>query len=343
MSAAKASTKSTNIIVLTGAEEFLVRERLDALLSEHVTDESRAFDFNELRSADVDGKTLWNALITLPLLAARRVIVFHVQSELKDDVVKALTQYVSQPAPTTLLIIVNSGEGMPPVKSEGGIDVISCDALRRTADRVRWARDYAGKRGKELSAEAAEYLVSTSQTRLSDIAAKLDHAILYVGNVQKITGQDLMKVAGVSSAYLPWDLEDAILERHPRRVFEIARSMQEGGEELLRLLAYQRGSLLKLWQIGHLTKSSRKGKSDPSGQDSPQNKISAILGKKVWKSKDFESAAAAIGETRLQHAVVDLLDLEVRLKQGRAGWSGYYEWVWRLLASQKTRGTSLNL
>ncbi len=343
MAGRKASAKPPAIIVVGGPEEYLVREKLDELLREHVTDEARAFDYSEFRSNDADARTFWNALITLPLLASRRVVVLHLQGEPKDDVQRALTQYAAQPASATLLIVVQVTDGASLVKMSGDVETISCALFKKPAERAQWAKNYAKRQGKELSADAAEYLVSISQSRLTDLAAKLDHAILYAGDAREITGQDLLKVAGVSTEYLPWDLEDALLKRRPQKVFQIAKSMEAGGEELLRLLAYQRGSLLQLWQVASVTKKASRAKSDQKGQDSTENEISAILGRKSWKSRDFRDAAAAIGETRLRKSVVELLELEVRLKTGRAGWPGYYEWLWRLFRTPRRVGTSFNL
>ena len=324
------SEKIPVIIVVAGPEDFLVNEKLEELVRQHVSEESRAFDYTEFRSNDVDARTFWNALITMPFMAARRVVVLHVQGEPREDLQKALSQYAAQPAKTTLLIMVQVTDGAAAIKSSANVEVIPCNLLKRTSERAQWAREYAKRFGKELSAEAAEYLVTTSQTRLADLAAKLDHAILYVGDASGITGQDLLKVAGVSTEYLPWDLEDAILKRHPKEILKIVRSMKEGGEELLRIMAYQRGWLLQLWQVASVVKRTGHGKSDQEGQDSKEGQISTILGRKSWKSRDFEAAGAAIGLTRLRQAVVDLVDLEARLKTGRADWPGYYEWLWRL-------------
>jgi len=76
-------TAKPPMIIVSRAGRVLVREKLDELLREHVTDDARAFDYSEFRSTDVDAPTFWNALITLPLLAKRRVVVLHLQASRK--------------------------------------------------------------------------------------------------------------------------------------------------------------------------------------------------------------------------------------------------------------------
>ena len=334
-------TKRYGVILLSGAEEFLIREELERLLRDIVTDESRDFDFTEFRSNEVDPGTLWNALITLPLLAPTRVVVLHLQGDPKDDLLRILNRYTVHPSSTTILIMVQIIEDRGnPVKLEGDVHAIVHAPLKSREKRTQWARDYVAKAGKELAAEAAEYIVDNSSHRLSDIAAKLDHVMLYSGDDRTISGNAVQQVSGVTSEYLPWDIEDAILERHPHEIFKRVRALEAGGEELLRLLAYQRPSLILLWQVAYAVRTAGKSKQDRCSPELVNNEVSQILGSKKWKLQKFVKAATAIREPRLQRAVVDLLDLEARIKTGRGGWMGYYEWIWKLIDPASGVGTS---
>lgn len=330
------ASEQHKVILLAGAEEFLIRRELERLIHERVTEESRGFDYSEFRSNEVNAGDLWNTLITMPFLAEQRVVILHMQGEPKEDLLRTLNRYSAAPSPTTVLIIVQFFEdrGMP-MKLEGNVQTLTFP-IQSAAKRAQWVQDYARQAGKELSSDAAVYLVSISSSRLADLAAKLEHAILYSGDQREITGKALMQISGVTSEFLPWDLEDAILERHMLKIFERARAMETGGEELLRLLAYQRNSLMLLWQVGTALRPSAKPKQDAAAQQSVKDEVSRILAKKTWKSKQYMDAYRAIGEVRLRASVVDLLDLEIRFKIGRAGWRDYYEWIWKLVRPSRT-------
>ena len=340
--ARKAPTATEHgVILLAGIEEFLIRGELERLIHENVTEDARAFDFNEFRASEVNASEFWNAVITMPLLASRRIVILHLQGEPKDELLKTLNLYAANPSSTTLLIIVQVFEERgTPVRLEGKVQVLTFPAISSVAKRAQWAQEYARQAGKELPFEAAEYVVSISTPRLADLAAKLEHAMLYVGDQNEITGQVLMQVSGVTSEYLPWELEDAILERHPKKIFERARSMEAGGEELLRLLAYQRGALMQLWRVGSLARKLGVRKLDKSGRDLLTRESQGILRNKAFKSGDLCQAYWAIGENKIRRSVVDLLDLEVGIKTGRASWRAYYDWLWRLISPSPSHGTS---
>ena len=323
--------KQRPVVVLAGVEEFLIRRELEQIVGDNVTAEARAFDFNEFRAAEVDAGTLWNALITLPFLASRRVVILHLQGEPKEELLHMLNRYAVNPSPSTLLIIVQIFEDRSgAIKLEGDVQTRAFP-VQSVAKRSQWAQDYVKQNGKELPAEAAEYLVSISSSSLSDIAAKLEHAMLYSGEERVITLQAVMKLAGVTSEFMPWEVENAILERHPPKIFERARAMEAGGEELLRLIAFQRGALLRLWAIGALAKKAGIRKYDETSKDLLFGASREYLGNKVFKAGDLFEAHSAIGEENIRQAVVDLLDLEVRIKTGRANWRGYYDWIWKLI------------
>ena len=320
-----------HIIVLSGAEEYLIHRELERLVGANLNADARAFDFNEFRASETDAGTLWNALITLPLLAQKRIVILHIQGEPKEELLQTIKRYAARPSATTLFIIVQNFEDRgKPLSLEGDVQTRNFPVLKAPG-RVQWAQEYVRGKGKELPAEAAEYVVSVSSSRLADIAEKLEHAILFVGEQSLITLQAVMQVAGVTSEFASWDIEDAILERHPAKALERARSMEEGGEDLLRLLGYQRGALVRLWAIGALARRVGVHKPDRAGKELLIGASRESMGKKAFKAGELFEAYCALGEENIRQAVVDLLDLEVRIKTGRANWRGYYDWIWKLI------------
>jgi DNA polymerase III delta subunit len=321
--------KKYSILLLRGSEEFLLREVLQEYLAQTVTEAAADFDFSELRGQDVDGKTLWNALTTLPLLAEQRVVVLDATSDLKTDAAESLALYSKHPAPTTALVIVQVTEGRDDRLSglPSSVSVVEFAGLK-PHERSAWAVAYAKKQGKTLGDEAVQYLIETSSSTLFDIAAKLDHAILYAGNDVEISVHILMKVSGISSEYTVFHLEDAILKQQPMEAHRIARSLLEGGEALLRLIATHRGFLLRLWQICSVLEKSKKGT-----KVADVNKLyESVLKKQMFKLNSFKYASEQLGLVRIQGAVQGLLELEVLAKSGSQEPYRYYEWLWKLAA-----------
>lgn len=320
--------KRFEIVLLRGEEDYLLREALQEYVSRTITPESADFNYNEFRSGEVTGETLWNALITLPFMGDIRLVVLDLSGELRKDIVKVLAAYSQRPSPTTSLVLTYLADG-------GKIDWR--DQQPKTfvdvefkplseSERAAWAEAFIKRAGKSLHKEAVSYLVQTSSRSVSDLAAKLNHAALFAGNEPEITVQTLMKVSGVSSEFTVFQLEDAILGQRSVEAHRIAHSLLAGGEALLRLLAFHRGTIIKLWQV---SRAIRKSASWQAGSDSDQF-FKSLFGRQSFKINDFKKSAQRIGEVQLRGAVLGLLELEVAAKTSTQDPYLYFEWLWRI-------------
>jgi DNA polymerase III subunit delta len=327
--------KRFDVLLLKGTEEFLLRSALKTFLAAVVKPEAEAFDFMELRSQEVDGETLWNALTTLPLLAEKRIVVLELTGEPKAATGEALKAYLSRPSSTTTLVLILivenkndlSGVTWPPAVTQ--VEFLELGERERLA----WARQYLTEIGKKMGEDALEYLIDTSSKSLADIAAKINHAAMFIGSDPEINVQVLQQVSGVTSEYTVFQLEDAILRQNGGEAHRAARSLLEGGEELLRLLANNRRTVVKLWKVH---RASRKG-SAWLNSDEAERFWGSLFGRQSFKIESFKQAACAIGEARLHAAVQGLLDVELRAKTGFDKPARYYEWLWNISTANDSR------
>jgi DNA polymerase III subunit delta len=322
--------KRFDVVLLRGAEDYLLREALEAYRSAAMPAEAAAFDLSELRSQDIDGKTLWNAVTTLPLLGERRLVILEIGSELKGDLAEAVKRYVAHPAKTTSFVMVMASDAGKDARMPSSVVDVEFPQLRDEG-RASWAKRYAAKLKKKITDDALQYLVDSSSHGLADLASKLDHAALFIGTETEISTQVLMRVSGVSSEYTVYNLEEAIFQKKPVQAHRIARSLLEGGEALLRLLAFHRSTIFKLWQTGSILKRPAEWQKGEEGQQA----LKDVFKRQIFKSEDFKRAAARYGTTRLREAVVELMELEVRLKTGSQDPYLYYEWLWRITSSAR--------
>jgi DNA polymerase III subunit delta len=316
-------------LLIAGEEEFLIREAVNEYLLVAVEPECRDFDYSEFRGRETDGRSLWSALTTLPLIAKQRVVLLDSPNQLEADSKEALKKYLNNPSPTTSLILVQAMQGRERLAFEPSSSMEVVIVPKLTEDNRRtWATDYSKRHGKRLLPEAAVYLMEISGSGLAEIAAKLDHAFLFLGDQEDIDVQTLMKCSGITSEYTVFGINDAIFDQKPTEALKMARSLIEGGEPLLRLLAVQRGTILKLWQV-LVAEKDKTGKLmeqifPRGGQDWYKNKL-------IRASRHFDSAI-------MRSAMVDLMEIEIGEKSSSSDTtSRYYEWLWRL-ASSSARG-----
>jgi DNA polymerase III delta subunit len=328
LKAARAGTAPL-VVCFVGSEEFLLRQAVADYLAVIAPPEVRDFDFTQLRGESVDGNTLYNALTTLPFMAAKRVVVIDDVLKLSDSAGERLAKYLASPSPSTHLAMVQVTEPRVrvPAFPGGKVVVLQFDELRDAA-RVAWAIEYSKHHGKTLTRDAAQYLIESSAVDLVDLAAKLDMASLYAGSDSEISVATLQRVAGVTSEFTVFNLEDAILKGGAGEAYRIAKSLLDGGIPLLGLLGYQRRTLIKLWQLAY-AETHLKG----SEQEAARKQV---MGRQDWKLQEFTRRARALGEAGLRRAVAGLLEVEILAKNrsGESGaWAGYFEWLYETCQS----------
>jgi DNA polymerase III delta subunit len=312
--AAAKSAQFPRLTLLVGAEEYLIRQTLASLLNVVATPEIREFDFTHLRGENTDGNTLWNALTTLPLLAAQRVIVLENPAKLDDRATERLTKFLTKPSATTTLLLVQIVEDK--LAFDFPLDNVAvCEfaTVQKSLNRSTWATNYVARFGKQLTREALDYLLSSSTDDVGDLAAKLDATILYAGDLPEVDMAMVMKVSGVTTTHTVWELEDAILKGKSGEALNIAKSFL-------------------LWQLATLLRRN-------SGPELIAG-VEKLMGRKSFKFNDFKARIRALGEPRIRELVSELLEVESVLK-GRSGEDGaqrrYFEWLCHISESAVER------
>jgi DNA polymerase-3 subunit delta len=322
--------KRYDVLVIAGQELYLINQARSFYIDTILEPGQRDFDLCELRGSDIKGRGLWDELTSLPFMGERRVVLIDSPKEIKQGERAALTKYLEKPAPTTSLVIVQHFEDKRErmgVWSSKGAMVLEFPELS-LSNREKWIAQYVKERGKSIHSDAVSYLIETSNAQLMDIRSKLDSALLYVGDESDINVQTLMKIGGVSSDYDIFKLQDAILRGNASQALKIARSLLDGGIDLLALLGMLRGFLLRVWQVeAALHKSDR------------EQKIKSILGAQSFKSKEFIVSAKRLGRHRLQQLVLDMLELEIHAKSKTSDTVyGFFNWIW-CFSTPKSSGT----
>lgn len=323
-----------DVVLLRGSEDYLLREVLREYIAAAMPAAAADFDRSDFRGPDVEPRTFYNAVTTLPLMASRRLVILEITSELGSDLAAAVQRYIERPAATTSLVLVvvhtESARRGSDVRLPGSFAQVDFAPLKDD-DRIAWAIDFVRARGKTLLQDAADYLIKSSSSSLADIAAKLEHAVLFGGDEQEINELTLQRVAGVSSEYTSYKLEDAILAGQCKEALLIAQSLLDGREPLLRLLAFHRTLMMRLWQFKWLMIESDKKSNVYDRRELEQQ----ILGRQSFKINDFKRATGRYSLSSIQIAVQGLLEVEINAKTRTDEPHRYYEWLHKFTASAR--------
>jgi DNA polymerase III delta subunit len=204
------------------------------------------------------------------------------------------------------------------------------------AQLVEWAIQYVKGQGKRMADDVAQYLVQTSTNSLRELAAKLDHAMLFVGDAEEIDIFTLQRISGITSEFSVFDLEKAFQNQSLEECLHISRRLLEGGETVLRLVGYLHRSLTLIWQIKTTLRKENR--------DEVQRKI---LGKRYFvrdKEGDFVvrdqfiAAARSMPMPMIEGGLLGLLDLEVTLKTRMVQEDVlFYQWLCDVLTHKEVR------
>jgi len=155
---------------------------------------------------------------TMPFLVERRVIVirnaghYDIMSGDKNSGLFPLIQYLEDPSPTTLLVIIahkaDKRKKFYKACLKAGA-VAECPQLDDGAMGA-WIRREAEARGKKIDGGAVSELIHRAGSRLGDVNNALDLVATYTGDAPRITVEDVVAACADVAEETVWALTDAI-------------------------------------------------------------------------------------------------------------------------------------
>jgi DNA polymerase-3 subunit delta len=213
--------KLVPVYYLTGDEEVLKDELVDAIVDSAVDPSNRDFNLDVRSAADLDGESFHALVETPPLLAERRAaVVRNLEQWRKNSKVwRVVEGYVSQPSTSTVLVLVH-GAGQAPDKT------LTANALHVSvpAPEHDLVREWVLRRGKQLQIEiepdAVDHLIKATGASLSELAMELEKLASAVGN-ESIGVEEIESFVGVRHGETMPDWVDAVLARDNLRAISL--------------------------------------------------------------------------------------------------------------------------
>ncbi len=205
---------------ITGEDDYQKDDAVGQLVDAALDPQSRDFNLDVRRAADLDSGTLGSLLSTPPMMAERRVIVVREVGALKKDARKALDQYLESPASDLLLILTAASGSKPDIELSKAATSLQFDPL--TGDRVpKWIAHHATTAlGVSITEPAVELLQAAVGSDLHQLAGELEKLASFTqGN--EIDEDAVSAVVGVRRGETQADLLDAVADRNVSRALEL--------------------------------------------------------------------------------------------------------------------------
>lgn len=221
------------VYLLYTADLFLHREAIDAI-KRLVPESERDFNLHiyEISSSGDENPPLERILDvanTVSFFGGRRftILAGNIQKLSKNDF-KRLNDYVSDPAPGSLFVMIHDGSLKKEMRERfRGLKPISIDI--RESEIPDWLRQRAGRNGLNISGETAEYLIGLVGPDLGLLSAEIEKISLL--GKKKIGIDDISEIIAGGRLYSVFDLVGALQERDSEEVFRIYKMLKDSTDD----------------------------------------------------------------------------------------------------------------
>jgi DNA polymerase-3 subunit delta len=295
------------VIVLHGAEDFLIEELQEEVIAKVLGDQDRSFNLDVLYGTDVDGADLVARSSAFPMMADRRVVIVRDADHLAKDDLDLLAEYVKSPSATTVLLLIGvkidfRKKAFAAVASSG--QAYACNPLYER-DAVEWVNSAVRKDGRAIGEEASAMLVARVGTSLRELRNELDKLYLFAGDRKDLSDSDVTNLVGHSREISPFELQKAIGGKDVGRALWMTERLLENGEKTPGLIAILSRYFTLVWKLQALT--SGRGRGDDGA-------IAAEMGIPSFFLRDYRIAAEQYSMAEVEAAFLHLSDVDSRSK-----------------------------
>lgn len=278
---------------LFGEEGYLKTLLITEIKSAALSPDFAEFNFNEFWTADLkDPKLLFDAILALPMMAERRLVVLREVETANKDLQEKLLQIK---IPESCIFVA---EAEPDKKTNyhkfllSHLESVDC-SLSGDAEMISWVSELATRLGTKLNPGLARYLVERAGTNLLALAAEIEKlAISKAGSPP--TKSDIDELIATSRNANIFALTDNLSARRFAPALQIAERLYNFGESPIKMLSLIKGELFNLALV----------------------KSGAPLRCPEWKAKKYRDWAAGWSKSAVRDSIIALSKIDIGLKSG---------------------------
>jgi DNA polymerase-3 subunit delta len=228
--------KGLSPVYLITGDEPLISEESSDILRRGLQQQG----FSEREVLHVDGSFSWEYLLecanALSLFAEKKIIELRLgSSKLNKKASELLQQYLSNPAPDNILLIIADKLDGSSKKSAWFKAIDKCGVIVEiwpveVEQLPNWVRQRAAQIDLQLDDEAVQLLCDRIEGNLLAAKQELSKLSLLFSN-QVVTAEDVVEAVSDSSRYDIYGLADAALQGHPTRCSKILQVLHQDGTE----------------------------------------------------------------------------------------------------------------
>lgn len=292
--------------LLKGDDPTLLADALRDLLADLSGGDANSIE--DLGAEDAGVDAVVEAAQTPPFLAERRVVVLRDVGRFRTEEVAPLVEYLKDPMPTTVLVLVGGGGQVPAklndaVKKAGKVHDTGAGSGKA---RAQWVTDAIKRAPVQLDRDARALVAEHLGEDVGRLGSLLDALASAYGEGATVTADQLDPFLGAAGSVAPWDLTDAIDRGDTEGALVQLHRLTEAGERhpLVVLASLHR----------HYTAMLRlDGANVRSDADA-----AALLGTAPYPAKKALAQSRRLGPAGVARAITLLADADLDLRGARA-------------------------
>ncbi len=252
----------------------------------------------------IDAGAVIDACTTPPFLVERRVVVLRQAGQLTAADAKRLVDYLKDPLPTTVLVLVAGGGTIPQglVRAVGPGGTVDTSVGTGRA-RSQWLADQLRSGPVRLEGPAATHLGEHLGEDVGRLEGLLDTLAAAYGPGATVSLDDLEPFLGAAGALAPWDLTDAIDGGDTAKALDaLARMFLSGESHPLVVLAILHRHYRQMLRL------------DGAGVTTPEEAAGLLGLRSPFPAKKALSQSRRLGSARIARAIRLLAQADLDLR-----------------------------
>ncbi len=252
------SGKIANLYFFYGEEQFLLENKIKTIKKRLIDKDFEDFNYVKLEGKKVTAAEIEGELLSVPVMSDRKMIVVSgcgIFGNAKAKDFSALCEALSD-VPEYITVIFSEREfdkkkekNLEVFKKHGAI--VKFDPLSPKQLEL-WLEKLFEEKGKTALASDLSKMVALCGQSMSTVYTEFCKVLNYVGDRQKVTGEDISAVVSKTTDARIFDIIDNIAEGRRATVFEELSALRSSGENsstVLSLISTRMGELLMVKQL----------------------------------------------------------------------------------------------
>jgi DNA polymerase-3 subunit delta len=217
------------VYFLQGEEPFYIDQIANYIEKNALSEADKGFNQVVCYGKDLQTGTLMNHARRFPMMANRQVVIVKEAQEIQDlgkeESQKLLENYVTNPLPSTILVLCHkykSLDGRKALAKALDKHAVLVDSKKLYDNQLPdWVASYCREKGFKVSAKATVMLAESVGNDLSRIAGEIDKMLINLTDGGEITADTVQKFVGISKEYNTFELQKALTQRDVMKANQI--------------------------------------------------------------------------------------------------------------------------